>query len=73
MGERLPGAIPDGDHRGTGQAPPQRHILRDDHPIEGGRLTTGNQTTSPWTPHPSCLYLPQEWQWKGVSGSQKHT
>ena len=55
MGEHLPGAIPDGDHRGMGQAPPRRHILCDDHPIEGRRPTMGNQTASPWTPHPSCL------------------
>ena len=51
--------------------PPWRHISRDDHPIESGRPTTGKQTTSPWTPCPSCLYLPQERQQKGVPGGQK--
>ena len=54
--------IPDRDHRGMGQAPPRRHISHDDHPIEGGRPTTGRQTTPPWTPHPSCVYPHQERQ-----------
>ena len=36
--------------RGTGQAPPWRHISCDDHPTEGRRTTMGRQTTSSWTP-----------------------
>ena len=38
-------------------------------PLRG--LTMGNETTSPWTPCPSCLHMPQEWQWEGVASGQK--
>ena len=33
--------IPNQDCRGMGQAPPRRHISRDDHPVEGRRTTMG--------------------------------
>ena len=54
--------VPDRDHRGTGQAPPWRHGSHYDHTTKGGRSTTGSQTTSSGTPHPSCIHAPQERQ-----------
>ena len=54
--------IPDRDYRGTGQAPPRRHISCDDHSAEGGRSTMGRQTTSSGVPCPSCIHVPQEQQ-----------
>ena len=71
VGEHLPWAIPNQDHRGTGETPPRIYLIRDDYSIERGRPTTWNQTTSPWTPCPSCLYSPQERQQKSVLGGQK--
>ena len=54
-----------------GETPPRIYLICDDHSIESRRLTSGNQTTSPGTPCPSCLYSPQEWQQKSVPGGQK--
>ena len=59
MGECSPWAVPDRDHRGTGEAPPQIYLIHDSHSVESGRPTLGNQTASPGTPCPSCLYPPQ--------------
>ena len=42
-----------------GEAPPWIYLICDDHSIECGRPTSLNQTASPGTPCPSCLYLPQ--------------
>ena len=58
--------------RETGEAPPQIYLVHDDHSIESGRPTLGNQTASPGTPCPSCLNPPQKWQQKGVFGGQKN-
>ena len=52
--------VPDQDHRGMCQAPPRRHISRDDHSTEGGRSTTGRQATSSEAPCPLCVHAPQE-------------
>ena len=71
VGEHLPWAIPDRDHRGTGEAPPRIYLICDDHSVKSGRPTSGNQTTSPGTPCPSCPHPPQKRQWKGVFGGQK--
>ena len=54
-----------------GEAPPWIYLLCDDHSIESGRPTSGDQSTSLGTPCPSCLHLPQKQQWKGVFGGQK--
>ena len=53
-----------------GEAPPRIYLICDDHSVESGRPTSGNQTASPGTPCPSCLHPPQKWQWKGVLGGQ---
>ena len=65
MGECLPWALLDRDHRGMGEAPPWIYLLCDDHSVEDGRPTSGNQTTSLGTPCSSCLHPPQKQQWKG--------
>ena len=48
-----------------GEAPPRIYLICDDHSIESGRTTSGNQTASPRTPCPSCLYSPQKWAAEG--------
>ena len=67
-----PWAVPDRDHRGTGEAPPRIYLVCDDHSVESRRPTSGNQTASLGTPCPSCLHPPQKRQRKGVFGGQKH-